>query len=243
MGRMVIAEAARDPRTFSVRAGVETAGHPAAGTTIDGVPIVDGFAKALCFATAGEDGRPVVVDFTRPGPLAELAGIAADSGCAIVSGTTGLTEEAERAIAEAAEKVAVVHAPNMSLGVNLLYRLAAEAAASLGATADVGLVDVHHRHKVDAPSGTAIRIADTIRAARPAGARDVDVQSLRIGEITGVHEVTFALDHEIVTLRHEALDRGVFAQGALAAAVFAAQAPPGRYGMNDVLAFSRKERK
>ncbi len=242
MGRMVMELASRAPDAFGVRAGIEARGNALVGTTLDGVPIVDSFSKAHCFAASPDGPRPVLIDFTRPAPLASVAGPAADAGTAIVSGTTGLTDDAERALDEAARSVPVVWAPNMSLGVNVLYRLVAEAAAAFGNSADCSIVEMHHRHKVDAPSGTALRLAEVARRARPDGAREVEVHAARLGEIIGDHAVHFALDHEVVTLRHEALGRHVFAQGALAAARFAAAAAPGRYGMNDVLESLKNER-
>jgi 4-hydroxy-tetrahydrodipicolinate reductase len=239
MGRRVLALAAARPAEFRVLAGIERAG--AAPDSIDGTPIVavdDAAALAAALAGAGGAGtaspRPVIIDFSTPaallalcraaGPLAELP---------LVSGTTGLDAAAEAALSERAARSAVLWAPNMSLGVHVLARLVLAAARALSG-ADIEIVETHHRHKQDAPSGTAIRLGQAVREAGVTG--DIHMHSLRMGEIVGDHDVHFALDHEVVTLRHRALSRDVFAAGALAAARFAAAAPPGRYGIDAVLA-------
>lgn len=239
MGRRVLALAAARPGEFRLVAGIERAG--AAPGSIDGTPIVAaddlaGIAAALAAAGGfgGAPSRPVVIDFSTPaalvalcrstGPLAELP---------LVSGTTGLDAAAEAALSERATRSAVLWAPNMSLGVHVLARLVESAARALSG-ADIEVVETHHRHKQDAPSGTAIRLGKALREGGVTG--DIHMHSLRMGEIAGDHDVHFALDHEVVTLRHRALSRDVFAAGALAAARFAAAAPPGRYGIDAVLA-------
>lgn len=259
MGRRVAALAADQAGGVTVLAGITRRGDDLVGQSLGAVPVVDSFEKAVCFATAGTagTGRVVVVDFSTPEALAAILDQAADAGLAVVSGTTGLTKKHDAGLASAAERIPVVWAANMSVGVHLLGRLVRIVAGAL-AEADVEIVETHHRHKVDAPSGTAKRLAEIVREARgpgtvvSAGRRgdssggrppgEIGVQSVRMGEVVGDHEVHFALDHEIVTLTHRAVSRDVFAAGALAAATFASGAAPGLFGMDAVLGISRNDR-
>lgn len=242
---------------FTLVAGVERAEAAGAAPTLPGgAPVLTDVEEALRRAQAVADGvaLPVVIDFTSPGALVALAPKAAAAGAALVSGTTGLAVAAEEVLAATARAVPVVWAPNMSLGVNLLYRLVELATRALP-QADIEIVEAHHRHKADAPSGTAARLAEiaaeTRRGFTPQGvevkqgrggltpggrpAGEIAVHSVRLGEVIGDHDVYFGLDHEVVRLSHRALGRDAFAAGALAAARFAATAQPGLYGMQDVL--------
>jgi 4-hydroxy-tetrahydrodipicolinate reductase len=258
MGRRVAALAADPAGGLTVLAGITRRGDHMVGQSLGAVPVVDSFEKAACFATAGSggSGRVVLIDFTTPEALAAILGLAADAGLAVVSGTTGLTKSHDLELANAAERIPVVWAANMSVGVHLLGRLVRIVAGALR-EADVEIVETHHRHKVDAPSGTAKRLAEIVRESRGAGAvvsagrrgdvpggrpaGEIGVQSVRMGEVVGEHEVHFALDHEIVTLSHRAVSRDVFAAGALAAGKFASGAAPGLYGMDAVLGISRSD--
>lgn len=237
-------------------AGVDRAGGAPGPALPGGVPLLTDAMEALerAAAAADADGLAVVIDFTAPAALVGLAPRAAAAGVALVSGTTGLAVAAEEVLAATARAVPVVWAPNMSVGVNLLYHLVELAARALP-QADIEIMETHHRHKADAPSGTAARLAEiaaeTRRGFTPAGvairqgrsgitpggrpAGEIGVHSLRLGEVVGDHDVHFGLDHEVVTLSHRALGRDAFAAGALTAARFAATAQPGLYGMSDVL--------
>ncbi len=196
----------------------------------------------------------VVIDFTLPAASVELARLcAAAAGPALVIGATGASDEQRAAIAEAAQRVPIVYARNYSLGVNLLIGLVAQAARALPADAyDIEIFEAHHRHKVDAPSGTAFmlgeaaahgrgveltkverRTRDGITGERPVG--EIGFSVLRGGGIVGDHSVTFAAEEEILTLSHSGRDRGLFARGAVAAARWVAGRPPGLYDMQDVL--------
>lgn len=194
----------------------------------------------------------VVIDFTSPGHTAGFAAIAAATGTAYVVGTTGLTDTDHQTLNKAAERIAVVQAGNFSLGVNLLMALARRGAAALGQDFDVEILEMHHRYKVDAPSGTALMLGeavadglgvdlsnmqcrkrDGVTGERPVG--QIGFASLRGGSVVGEHSVIFAGGSETITLSHRAEDRSLFAEGALAAARFAATAPAGRYSMEDVL--------
>ena len=199
----------------------------------------------------------VVVDFTTAAASAALARQAADAGKALVIGSTGFSDEEIRQIAENSRRIAIVRAGNYSLGLNMLMGLVAQAARALPADAyDIEVFEAHHRHKVDAPSGTAlmlgqaaakgrgVRLADVQRRARdgitgerPVG--EIGFSVLRGGGIVGEHTVTFAAQDEILTLNHSARDRGLFARGAVHAARWIAGKPPGEYDMQDVLGFAK----
>ena len=174
----------------------------------------------------------VVLELSRVEALPAHARQAAAEGWPLVVGVTGLDGACEAALAAAAELIPVLLAPNFSLGIALLKRLAQVAAQALGPEFDGTILDVHHRHKVDAPSGTARALADALEAA----GRSVPIVSQRVGEVIGDHTLTFAGPGERFELRHQAEDRTLFARGALAAATFLRGQGPGTYTMDDVLA-------
>ena len=173
----------------------------------------------------------VVLELSRVEALPAHARQAAAEGWPLVVGVTGLDAPAEAALAEAAKQIPVLLAPNFSLGIALLKRLAQEAAHALGPEFDGAILDVHHRHKRDAPSGTARALADALEGA----GRSVPIVSQRVGEVIGDHTLTFAGPGERFELRHQAEDRVLFARGALAAATFLQGRAPGTYTMDDVL--------
>jgi len=195
-----------------------------------------------------------VIDFSSVGQARATLAFCAAHGVPAVLGTTGLGPEEEAAVARAAQVVPLVWAPNFSLGVHVLQVLVSEAARLLGERWDVELVEAHHRNKVDAPSGTALALAQRVAAARGAGlgevvrfgregqvgARprgEVGIHAVRGGTVVGDHTVSFLGDGEAVTLSHRALDRDVFVRGALTSASWLLAAPraPGRYDLSDVL--------
>jgi len=215
---------------------------------------IDPHAPALLAPAEALGLSDVIIDFSTAAASTDLAALAAAAGGpALVIGVTGFTPEDEAAITAAAQTIAIVKSGNFSLGVNMLALLVEEAARRLGPEAwDVEIFEAHHRRKVDAPSGTALLLGDAaargrgeapetarlpvrsgLSAARPQGG--VGYASLRGGGIVGEHSVIFAADDEIITLSHSARDRSLFARGALAAAAWVATAPPGLYGMRDVL--------
>jgi 4-hydroxy-tetrahydrodipicolinate reductase len=155
---------------------------------------------------------------------------------AMVIGTTGLMPDDHKLIDAAAADIAVLQAPNMSVGVNLLFRIAAEVARTLGQEYDIEIVEAHHRFKKDAPSGTAIGLADAIKKATQ---REIPMHSLRIGDEVGKHTAYFAALGERLELTHVATNRDTFALGALRAAKWLASQKRGRYGMEDVLGFGQ----
>lgn len=170
----------------------------------------------------------VVVDFSLASAMPEFLKLLVSRPRRLVSGTTGLTAQDRAGLEALAGLVPVVWAPNMGLGIQLLLRLVREAAQWLP-MADAAIVETHHRHKKDRPSGTALRLAEAI-------GRTTEIHSLRIGEVVGEHQVELAFGEERVTLTHQALSRDVFADGALAAARFSTSAGPGLHDMDAVLA-------
>ncbi|MDB5437687.1 MAG: 4-hydroxy-tetrahydrodipicolinate reductase [Caulobacteraceae bacterium] len=199
-------------------------------------------------------GADVVIDFTSPASSVALAqAAAADSGPALIIGSTGFKPEELAAIEAASRHTAIVRSGNFSLGVNLLISLVRQAAAALpAADFDIEVLEMHHRRKVDAPSGTAlmlgaaaaegrgmdlsensVRVRDGITGARPGG--QIGFATLRGGGVIGEHSVILAGEEEVITLSHSARDRGLFARGALAAARWVAGRKPGLYDMQDVL--------
>lgn len=193
----------------------------------------------------------VVIDFSSPTATAGVVRAAAAAGVACVVGTTGVTEEGRAAIEEASKRVALVAAPNMSLGVQVLAHLVQEAIKLLGDGFDVEIIEAHHREKKDAPSGTAMRLVEAVQRARAVTLEqvrhgrvggvarripgEIGVHAVRGGDIVGDHTVLLAGDGERIELTHRATSRSVFAAGALQAARWAVTQKPGRYGMADVL--------
>lgn len=198
----------------------------------------------------------VVIDFSTPESSVELAQTcAARGGPALVIGSTGLSPEQDAEILKAAETVAIVRSGNFSLGVNILIGLVEHAALRLDARDwDIEITEAHHRRKVDAPSGTALMLGEAAASGRNedledvraapwdgiTGAREsgkIGFSSIRAGGIIGEHTVLFASDDEMLTLSHSAIDRSLFARGAVAAAAWVRNRKPGLYDMQDVLGF------
>ena len=193
-----------------------------------------------------------LIDFSVPGALETNLDAALGAGVPILVGTTGLEERHHYLIDDAARDIAVLQTGNTSLGVTLLAHLVREAAARLGPEWDIEIAEMHHRMKVDAPSGTALLLGQAAAAARGVelaansergrdgmtGARAggaIGFASLRGGTVAGDHSVIFAGTEEVITLAHRAENRSIFARGAVRAAAWLTDQPPGRYGMGDVL--------
>lgn len=200
----------------------------------------------------------VAIDFTLPEASVDLAEIAAsNNGPALVIGSTGFSDEQLARIDEASKTIAIVRSGNYSLGVNMLMGLVRQAAAALPAQDwDIEVFEAHHKRKIDAPSGTALMLGEAAAEGRGVGlgqvadrARDgvtgprkegaIGFSVVRGGGIIGEHSVIFAGESESLTLSHSAIDRGLFARGAIAAAVWVKGKPPGLYDMQDVLGFSK----
>jgi 4-hydroxy-tetrahydrodipicolinate reductase len=253
MGRAVMAELLASP-DLELAGGVEAPGHPALGQDLG---VLAG-AEPVGLAASG-DGPAVIaeadvlIEFSSPAATVAHAGLAAAHGTRHVIGTTGLGAEQEEAIRAAAGKTAILRAANMSLGINLLLGLAAQVARALGPDAfDVEILELHHRHKVDAPSGTALALGaavargrgvdlaavadrgrDGLTGARKVGA--IGFAALRGGDAVGDHAVIFAGAGERLELAHRATDRRIYARGAVRAAEWLRGRPPGLYGMAEVL--------
>lgn len=193
-----------------------------------------------------------ILDCTVPSASVEFAGLAANARIVHVIGTTGLSDSDEAAIKAAARHATIIKAGNMSLGVNLLVAVTRKVAAALDADFDIEIVEMHHKHKIDAPSGTALMLgaaaaegrkvdlkAASIRARDGhTGARrkgDIGFASLRGGNVVGEHTVIFAAEGERIELTHRATDRGIFARGAVKAALWGRGKGPGLFSMSDVL--------
>jgi len=212
------------------------------GTGPLGVVATEDVASALL-------GADVVIDFSLGSVAPNLFATAARQRVAIVSGTTGLDAHGERALEKAAGAVPVLWSPNMSLGVQVLAEAVEQAVRRLGAAFDVEIVELHHRKKIDAPSGTARRLAEAARAGRPeltelhsragdVGARkpnELGVFGIRGGDVIGDHTVFLLGKGERLELTHRAGSRDLFAEGALFAAKFVSRKPPGRYTLADAL--------
>lgn len=238
MGQNIVRCVFDDPECALVGA-LEGPGHACIGRDAGvggavGVAITDDLSACLSDAEA-------VIDFTAPSVSVDIAEMAARAGIVHVIGTTGFTEEQNARIGTAARNAVIVKSGNMSLGANLVAALSRQAASVLR-DFDVQIIEMHHRQKKDAPSGTALmlgRAAVAGRADRDGDAvnfpNGVGFASVRGGTIVGEHKVVFAGPHERVTLEHVAEDRSIFARGAIAAAKWGRDRTPGLYSMSDVL--------
>ena len=192
----------------------------------------------------------VIVDFSHHTATEGLLNFAISKNLPIVIATTGHTPEETLAIKEAAKKIPVFYSRNMSLGINLIIALAKKAMASLGESYDIEIIEKHHNKKLDAPSGTALMIADALKESRPIETEyvferqtrhqkrdksEIGIHAVRGGTIVGEHEVIFAGNDEVITLSHSAASRNVFAEGALRAAMFIVGKSAGLYDMNDIV--------
>lgn len=241
---------------LTLAGALEGASSPALG--VDAGVLAGGVG---CGVAITDDPLPLVVeaegviDFSTPATSLALAALAAQARIVHVIGTTGFTPQDEGKLAAAARHATIVKSGNMSLGVNLLAALARRAAAALGPDWDVEIVEMHHRAKVDAPSGTAlllgaavaegrqvdlaahsVRGRDGVTGARPSGT--IGFASLRGGTVVGDHRVVLAGDGERIELAHQAEDRAIFARGALKAAIWARGRKPGLFSMADVIGAS-----
>lgn len=252
MGRELL-RAVAATRDCTISGGAEAAGSKFIGHDLGqlfgaepiGIAVSDDAESVIAASDA-------ILDFTTPAASAAFAALAAKAGVVHVIGTTGFDAASEAAVRAAAQKTAIIKAGNMSLGVNLLVALTRKVAAALGEDFDIEILEMHHRMKVDAPSGTALMLGEAAAEGRHAklsdkavrvreghtGARvrgDIGFATLRGGSVVGDHTVIFAGDGERIELTHRASDRGIFARGAVAAARWGKGRAPGLYSMADVL--------
>jgi 4-hydroxy-tetrahydrodipicolinate reductase len=255
MGRMLVAEVHATPNCV-LAGGAEAAGSAFLGRDIGELA---GIGTAGMLATddvsSVASASDVLIDFTTPEASVTNARIAAQRSTALVIGTTGLDAVQAVAIEAAAKLVGIVWAPNMSPAVTMLMGFVAEAARGLGEDYDIEVLEMHHKHKVDAPSGTALALGHSAAFGRgidlaahsqrvrdghtgPRKPGDIGFATLRGGDVAGDHTVIFAGDGERLELTHRASNRRVFARGALRAARWVVGKKPGLYGMRDVLGLS-----
>ena len=252
MGRMLIEAVQENPQT-TLNAAIERqgsslvgadAGEVAAIGRLD-VQIVDDLKAVI-------NDIDVLIDFSLPDATEQNMQICAANKVAMVIGTTGFNEQQEQVLTEASKQIAIVYAGNYSTGVNLSLKLLGMAAKAFGNDADVEVIEAHHKHKIDAPSGTAYMMAEAVAEARGQNLKDVAVygregqtgerkagsigiHAIRGGEIIGDHTVMFIADGEVVEITHRARARMTFAAGAVRAATWVIKQEVGQYNMQDVL--------
>ncbi|MCR5150535.1 MAG: 4-hydroxy-tetrahydrodipicolinate reductase [Clostridiales bacterium] len=208
------------------------------------------FASALDIPDEISKKADCMIDFSNPECFDTNIKYCLNSNIGIVVATTGLSDEQKQALADASEKIPVFFSANMSLGVNLITELAKTATKVLGSGFDIEVVEMHHNQKLDAPSGTALMIADEIKSVRNSetyyeydrhikrekrNANEIGIHSLRGGTVTGEHQIIFAGNDEIVTISHSARSRGLFATGAVNAAKFIMKKQNGMFNMKDMI--------
>ena len=234
MGKEVLDLAAKGVRNAEVVSGIDVMGYNGEIPT------------AISYESASADGD-VIIDFSHRANTEKLLDFAVKNGLPLVLATTGQTDEERELIKNAAESIPLFFASNFSLGVALLIELA-EKAASVMTDAGIEIVETHHVRKADAPSGTALSIAEGIREVRPElnincgrngfcrkDKNELGISSVRMGNIVGIHEVHICTDSQCITLKHEAFSRALFAEGALAAAEYLTGKPAGLYDMKAMI--------
>lgn len=251
MGRTII-ELAAGRDDMRIGAAFESADCPLLGSDAGTVAGGGELGALLTADLAAGGGFDVLIDFSHPEALAASIDCCRARGAALVVGTTGVDAAGEAALAAAARDIGVVYAPNMSSGVNLVFRLVELAARALGDEADIEIIEAHHRHKIDAPSGTALRLGQVVADALDrdlaqcavyarqgrTGARDrhsIGFQTIRAGDIVGDHTVLFGAEGERIEITHRASSRATFAGGALRAARWIHGRGTGLFDMQDVL--------
>jgi 4-hydroxy-tetrahydrodipicolinate reductase len=249
MGARLVALASQDER-FTLAAALEQSGHPQLGTDAGTSAGVGPLELPISDAPTGP--LDVLIDFTSPEGSMHWLAFCKKQQAAIVMGSTGHSADQSATIRNTAADIPILKASNMSAGMNVMFKLAAQIAAALGDGTDIEIAETHHRFKADAPSGTALTLRDHIAQAtgrdpqadvvfgrqghtgqRPA--RQIGMHALRLGDTVGEHEVHFGTLGETLTLKHSAHTRDTFVQGALRAAAWIAHQPPGLYDMHDVL--------
>ncbi|MGP9517969.1 4-hydroxy-tetrahydrodipicolinate reductase [Psychrobacter sp. AOP7-C1-14] len=255
MGRMLIEAVQNNPQT-TLKAAIERQGSSLVGADAGevaaighlNVKIVDDLAAVI-------NNIDVLIDFSLPDATEKNMQVCAENNVAMVIGTTGFNEQQERVLAKASEQITIVYAGNYSTGVNLSLKLLGMAAKAFGDDADVEIIEAHHKHKIDAPSGTAYMMAEAVAEARGQNLKDVaiygregqtgeresgtiGIHAVRGGEIVGDHTVMFIADGEVVEITHRARARMTFAAGAVRAATWVVEQEVGQYNMQDVLGLS-----
>ncbi|MBF0137977.1 MAG: 4-hydroxy-tetrahydrodipicolinate reductase [Magnetococcales bacterium] len=254
MGRMLL-QAVVDQPGLRLAAAWEKPGNPLVGKDVG--ELIGGSSRGVILGDAPRTGfglANVVIDFTTIPSTLEHLPLAVATQTPLVIGTTGFDAGARAKIAQAATQIPIVLAPNFSIGVNLMFQVAAQVAKVLGDEFDVEIIEAHHRHKVDAPSGTAVRLGETVAEALGrslsevavygrqghTGARDrqtIGFATVRGGDVVGDHTLLFAGEGERLEITHRASSRLTFARGAVRAAQWVQDRQPGLYDMRDILGF------
>ena len=252
MGRMLI-EATQDNPQTTLSAAIERQGSSLVGADAGEVAAIGRLEiQIIDDLKAVISDIDVLIDFSLPAATEQNMQVCAEHNVAMVIGTTGFNEQQEQVLATASEQIAIVYAGNYSTGVNLSLKLLGLAANAFGKEAVVEIIEAHHKHKIDAPSGTAYMMAEAVAEARGQNLKDVAVygregqtgereagtigiHAIRGGEIIGDHTVMFIADGEVVEITHRARARMTFAAGAVRAATWIVQQPVGQYNMQDVL--------
>jgi len=250
MGRRVGAGALADPARWQLAAAVERSGHPQAGT--DAGDLAGCGAAGVTVAGSWHCPADVVIDFSLPEAVPAIIAVCVDKQLPLVVATTGLTAADHERIAVAADTIAILQAPSMSLAVNIAMDLVGRAStllARVGSRADVEIVECHHHHKEDAPSGTALKFGAIVREGLgqskeahgrsgrpgPRPADEIGYHAVRAGDNPGEHTILFGMDGESLSVHVRATSRDCYARGALAAAAFLVDRPAGLYSMRNVL--------
>ena len=252
MGRMLIEAVQHNPQT-TLNAAIERQGSSLVGADAGEVAAIGRLdVQIIDDLKAVINDIDVLIDFSLPDATEQNMQICAVNNVAMVIGTTGFNEQQEQVLKEASKQIAIVYAGNYSTGVNLSLKLLAMAAKAFGTEADVEVIEAHHKHKIDAPSGTAYMMAEAVAEARGQNLKDVAVygregqtgerevgsigiHAIRGGEIIGDHTVMFIADGEVVEITHRARARMTFAAGAVRAATWVIKQEVGQYNMQDVL--------
>lgn len=252
MGRMLIEAVQNNPKTI-LNAAIERQGSSLVGADAGEVAAIGRLeVQIVDELEAVINDIDVLIDFSLPDATEKNMQVCAEHNVAMVIGTTGFNEAQEQVLAKASEKIAIVYAGNYSTGVNLSLKLLGMAAKAFGNDADVEIIEAHHKHKIDAPSGTAYMMAEAVAEARGQNLKDVaiygregqtgeresgtiGIHAVRGGEIVGDHTVMFIADGEVVEITHRARERMTFAAGAVRAATWVTEQAIGQYDMQDVL--------
>ena len=252
MGRMLIEAVQNNPKTI-LNAAIERQGSSLVGADAGEVAAIGRLeVQIVDELEAVINDIDVLIDFSLPDATEKNMQVCAEHNVAMVIGTTGFNEAQEQVLAKASEKIAIVYAGNYSTGINLSLKLLGMAAKAFGNEADVEIIEAHHKHKIDAPSGTAYMMAEAVAEARGQNLKDVaiygregqtgeresgtiGIHAVRGGEIVGDHTVMFIADGEVVEITHRARERMTFAAGAVRAATWVTEQAIGQYDMQDVL--------
>lgn len=224
MGARILTLASQD-HDFKVELALERSSHPQIGDKVAGAEVVSSFDRLK--------NIDVLIDFSSPEGTLEYLRHCLKYKKAIVIGTTGFSPREKELILEAGRKIPIVFSPNMSIGVNILFSLVRQAASQLSPDYGVSMTEAHHIHKKDAPSGTAKFLSEIVKKEREG--IEIDIRSIREGEIVGDHEVVFDSPWDTIKISHSAKTRDIFARGALQAAKFITKKKSGLYVMEDVI--------